>query len=212
MIVDTQNYGPFAPAVGYAGTIMATGGAMFLMWGGKIKNWRPPDKDLPGTAQKMVLLLCGVFMVVEWYLSEPSLAGWMIAAVIVFAVGAVICYLKYDSLIGLYGYKKPVIGKNNKVEETLILGGRKLRPEAEEKCKEFGVKEQKLLEGAAFEVELLWDRNDLQWVRTRVLLFFILLLVMGTSALTTASFATQVILTKRAAVSVIHKDDAPGLR
>jgi hypothetical protein len=43
-------------------------------------------------------------------------------------------------------------------------------------------------------------------------LFFILTLVLGTSALTRASFATQVPLTKQAAARVIRAADAPSLR
>jgi hypothetical protein len=212
ILLDAKDYGPFAPVVGYAGAIMATGGAIFTLWAGKMKTWRPPNRDLPGTAQKFVLLLCGVFMVVEWYFAEPRRSGWMIGGIVVLAILAVVCYMAYDSIIGTYGYRKPVPGRNGAVDETLILGGKELRPEANEKRRSLGVSSQKLLEGAAFDVDLLWDRQSLQWVRTRALSYFILLLVLGTSALTMASFATQVILTQRAARSVIDRSEAPGLK
>jgi hypothetical protein len=212
MLANPPDYGPFAPAVGYAGAIMATGSAIFALWGGKAKTWRPPDKDLPGTAQKFVLLLCAVFMVVEWYFAEPDNAHWMIAGVIVAAILAFVFYLMYSSIVAVYGYKKPVLKDNNKVEETLILGGRVLRPEAEEKRKQFGIETQALLEGALYNVDLLWDRPNLQWVRTRALVYFVVMLVLGTSALTTAGFSVQVILTKRAASSVVHNYEAPGLK
>src|SRR5712692_2251918 len=71
MLASTSDYGPFAPAVGYAGAIMAAGAALFLMWGGRMQKWRPPDEDLPGTAQALVLLLCGVGMVLQWYCAVP---------------------------------------------------------------------------------------------------------------------------------------------
>jgi hypothetical protein len=212
ILLDAKDYGPFAPVVGYAGAITATGAAIFTLWAGKMKTWRPPNRDMPGTAQKFVLLLCGVFMVVEWYFAEPTRSAWMIGGIIVLAILAVVCYMAYDSIIGTYGYKKPVPGKNGTIEETLILGGKELRPEADEKRKSLRVSPQKLLEGAAFDVDLLWDRQNLQWVRTRALSYFILLLVLGTSALTMASFAAQVILTQRAARSVIDKNEAPGLK
>lgn len=54
MVSSASDYGPFAPVVGYAGTIMAAGATLFLMWGGKMEKWRPPDDDLPGTAQTLV--------------------------------------------------------------------------------------------------------------------------------------------------------------
>jgi hypothetical protein len=213
MLLATSDYGPFAPVVGYAGAIMAAGSAIFVLWGGRMKRWRPPNKDLPGTAQSFVLLLCGVLMVVEFFFAEPSLVRWMIGAVVVIALGSVLCYFKYDELIGLYGYQKPVHGNGGKVEKELIFGGRKLRPEAEKIRKTKHITDnQILLEGAAYNVGELWDRNELSWVRKRVLGYFISMLVLGTSALTMAGFTTQVILTKRAATSVINRDDAPGLK
>lgn len=212
MLAAPPDYGPFAPAVGYAGAIVATGGATFALWGGKARTWRPPDKDLPGTAQKFVLLFCGVFMVVEWYFAHPAYVPWMVISVVVIAVLAFIFYLMYSSLIGAYGFRKPVPAKNHRYDEALILGGKKLRPQAEEKQKQLGIDTQALLEGAAYNVDLLWDRPNLQWVRSRALVYFVVMLVLGTSALTTASFSVQVILTQKAASSILHKDQAPGLK
>ena len=213
MIANTPDYGPFAPAVGYAGAIMATGAAIFTLWGGKSKSWRPPDKNLPGTAQKFVLLICGVFMVVEWYFAEPDNARWMIAGVVVASILAFVFYLMYSSLIGTYGYRINLTGKCDPQKDPLILGGRTLRPEAVETGRQNGITDtQILLEGAAYNVDRLWDRPNLQWVQTRALVYFVVMLVLGTSALTTASFSVQVILTKKAASSIIHKDDAPGLK
>ena len=92
-----------------------------------------------------------------------------------------------------------------------ILGGRDLLPDAAKKCRQHGVDIQALLEGAA-SPDQLWSRESRHWVKQRVLLFFILTLVLGTSALTGASFATQVLLTETAAASVIRSSDAPGLK
>jgi hypothetical protein len=206
------DYGPFAPLVGYAGAIMATGGAIFALWGGKAKTWRPPDKDLPGTAQRFVLMLCAVFMVVEWYFSEPANIKWMIGSVVVFAVFAFIFYLMYSSLIGSFGYMKPIPKAGGQHETTLLLGGRTLKAEAQDKLKRYRLDPQGLLEGAAYNVDLLWDRHSLQWVRTRALVYFVCMLVFGTSALTMASFSAQVILTEKAASSVIQTKDATGLK
>ncbi len=205
-----SQYGPFASLVGYGGAIMAAGSAMYAMWGGKMKTWRPPSEDLPGAAQKIVLLICGVFMVVEWYFAEPSRTGWMIGAVTLMSLSCAGSFLAYNGLIQTYSFSKPNVVGNGKIETEKILGGRELRPEAETKRRERGIETQELLEGAAYKVDRLWDRPSLRWVKTRVLLLFMLTLVFGTSALTTASFLTQVILTERSPASVIHKDSAPG--
>ena len=96
--------GPFAPVVGYAGAIMAAGAALFLLWGGKMQKWRPPDEDLPGTAQAVVLLLCGVGMVLQWYFAVPDAIAWFLAGVAILAIGSVLCFLRYSGLLGIYTY------------------------------------------------------------------------------------------------------------
>jgi len=191
---------------------MAAGGALFLMWGGKMEKWRPPDEDLPGTGQTFVLLLCGVGMVLQWYFAAPGAVGWLLGAVAFFAAGSVGCFLRYSGLLGTYVYIKKEATGPKKTRDVRILGGRELLPNAEKKRKKLNVDVQTLLEGAAYKADLLWSREARQWVKQRVLLFFILTLVLGTSALTGASFATQVLLTRKAAASVIRAADAPSLQ
>jgi len=212
MFVSASDYGPFAPVVGYAGVIMAAGGALFLMWGGKMEKWRPPDEDLPGTGQAIVLLLGGVGMVLQWYFATPGVIGWFLGGVAVLALACVACFLRYSGLLGTYVYIKKESTGPKSTRDVRILGGHELLPEAEEKRQKLGVDTQTLLEGAAYKADLLWSRPARQWVKQRVLLFFILTLLLGTSALTGASFATQVLLTKKAAASVIRTKDAPALR
>lgn len=211
MLAALSEYGPFAPVVGYAGAIMATGAALFLMWGGRMKKWRPPDEDLPGTAQALVLLLCGVGMVLQWYFAAPVTIARFLAVVAMLAIACVVCFLKYTGLLGTYVYLKKVATGPTSTRFVRILGGRHLRPEAEETRKRLGVDIQSLLEGASYNPDLLWSREARRWVKQRVLLLFILTLLLGTSALTGASFATQVLLTNKAASSVIRTVDAPGV-
>lgn len=212
MSSSPSDYGPFAPVVGYAGAIMAAGAALFLMWGGKMKKWRPPDEDLPGTGQKLVLLLCGVGMVLQWYFATPETIAWLLGTVAFLAVASLVCFMHYNGLLGTYIYVKKEATGPDSTRDVRILGGRELLPEAEKKRKKLGIDIQTLLEGAAYKADLLWSRETRQWVKQRVLLFFILTLVLGTSALTGASFATQVLLTKQAAASVVRTSDAPALR
>jgi hypothetical protein len=212
MLESASNYGPFAPVIGYAGAIMAAGAALFLMWGGKMQKWRPPDEDLPGTAQALVLLLCGVGMVLQWYFAVPDAIAWFLVAVAILAVASLVCFLRYSGLLGTHIYIKKIAISKKSIREVRILGGRNLLPDAEKKLSANGIDIQTLLEGAAYNADLLWSREARQWVKQRVLLFFILTLVLGTSALTGASFATQVLLTKKAAASVIRTTEAPALR
>lgn len=211
MLESVSDYGPFAPVVGYAGAVMAAGAALLAIWSGKMEKWRPPDEDLPGTAQKFVLLLCGVGMVVQWYFAVPDVIDWFLGVVVILTVATILCFLRYSGLLGIYIYVKKVATSQNSTCDVRILGGRNLLPEAEKIRTKKKIDIQTLLEGAAYNVDKLWSREARDWVKQRVLLFFILTLVFGTSALTGASFAVQVLLTKKAAASVIHTTDAPAL-
>jgi len=212
MLGSVSDYGPFAPVVGYGGAIMAAGGALFLLWAGKMQKWRPPDEDLPGTAQALVLLLCGVGMVLQWYSAVPERIGWFLAATGILAISCVVSFLRYSGLLGTHIYIKKIVIGPRSTRDVRILGGRELLPEAAKKLKKLGVDVQTLLEGAAYNPDLLWSREARQWVKQRILTFFILTLVLGTAALTGASFATQVLLSKKAAASVIHEAAAPSLQ
>lgn len=212
MLMIAADYGPFGPVVGYGGAIMATGAAIFALWGGRMKKWRPPDENLQGGAQAIVLLLCGVGMVLMWYFATPANLRWLIIAMGALLVLTVLCFLRYSGLLGLYRYVKRVVTSPTTTLDDYLLGGRELLPEAEAKRKKLKIDTQALLEGAAYKPDLLWSRESRQWVKNRVLTFFILTLVLGTAALTAASFATQVLLTQKAAASVIRTDEAPGLQ
>jgi hypothetical protein len=211
MIAANSDYGPFAPVVGYAGTIMVAAGALFTIWGGKMEKWRPPDEDLPGTARSVVLLLCGVGMVLQWFFASPDAIGWFLAVVVALAIACMACFLRYTGLLSTYIFKKRVVTGPNATREDRILGGRELLADAREKQKAHRIDVQTLLEGAAYNPDLLWSRESRRWVKQKVLTSFIMTLVFGTSALTGASFATQVMLTKEAAANVIDNSNAPAL-
>lgn len=208
-MVAVSEFGPFAPVVGYAAAIMATGGALFLMWGGKMEKWRPPDEDLPGAAQAVVLLLCGVGMVLQWYFATPVRLTWSLGAVAVLAVACVVFFLRYAGLLGTFVFIKKVPTGPHSTRDVRILGGRRLLPAAEETRRERGVDIQTLFEGSGHNPDRLWSREDRQRVKQRVLLYFILTLLLGTSALAGAGFAAQVILNGEAAARALRGPGPP---
>jgi len=212
MLMFASDFGPFGPVVGYGSAIMATGAALFALWAGRMKKWRPPDEDLPGGARSIVLLLCGVGMVLQWYFAAPGNLRWFIVTIPVLLILTVICFLRYSGLLGVYRYVKKVVTSESSTRDDYVLGGRDLLPEAEAARKKAKIDVQTLFEGSGQNPDRLWSRESRQWVKTRVLTFFILTLVLGTSALTAGSFAVQVLLTQRAAASVIRSDESPGLK
>lgn len=205
-------YGPFTPLVDYVGAIVATGFMLLLMWSGRMKKWLPPDEDLPGTAKKIVLLLCSVGVVFLWRFAAPSTIDYFLAIVLFLTLGCLLCFLRYTGLLGTYVFHKRVASGTNSTRDERILGGRELLPEAEKKRQEHGIDIQSLLEGAAYNPDLLWSREARQSVKQTVLFFFILTLFLGTSALTGAGLAVQVLLTKQEAQSVTNPNDAVGLK
>ena len=207
-----RDCGPFAPVVGYGVAITNSAAALLFAWGGKSKKWLPPEEDLPGTARSIVLLLCGVLMLVLWYFATPSNFHLFLWVAPVLAVLYLLCYLSYNGMIGTYVYIKRVATGPNSTRDIRILGGRKLLPEAEKKRKKEGVDIQTLFEGAEYKPDLLWAREEREWVKKRVLALFILTLFLGTSALTGAGFAAQVFLSGKPAASIIRATDAPGLQ
>jgi len=211
MLISASDYGPFGPVVGYGGAIMATGGALLTLFAGKMKKWRPPDEDLPGGAQAIVLLLCGVGMVLQWYFAAPGALKWFVLLIAAMLLLTLLCFLRYSGLLGTYRYYAEVVTSPRKTVKVPILGGRELLPEAEKKRRKLHVDTQTLFEGAEYKPDLLWSKESRQWVKQRVLIFFIFTLVLGTSALTAASFSVQVLLTQKAAASVIRTEESPGL-
>src|SRR5438552_3648513 len=133
MFASASDYGPFAPVVGYAGAIITAAVAIIFVWARPMKKWRPPDEDLPGTAQRLVLLLCGVGMVLQWYLATPNSIVWFLAGVGVLAVLTLLCFLKYSGLLGTYAYIKKIPTSSRSTQDVRILGGKELLPEAEAK-------------------------------------------------------------------------------
>jgi hypothetical protein len=197
--MTVANYGPFAHAIGYAGAIMASSSALFALWGGKMDKWRPPEEDLPGTAQKAALLLCGVGIVFQWYLAAPER---IIPFFIAIAIEALICVfglLKYSRMIGTFIYSVEIVTGPDSVRRARILGGTELLPEAEAIRMNNRIDIQALLRGAAYNPDLLWSRQSRAGIKQSVLALFVVILVSGTSALTGASLAVQVLITKKAA-------------
>lgn len=211
MTAEISDYGPFAPLVGYASAIFATGSAIFFLWAGRTKKLRPPDEALPGMALKYVLLLCGIGMVVQWFMAAPNAILGMVIETAVLASIAFVCFLIYSALLRSHIYTKETDNGNGSSVRVPILGGLKLLPKAEKQLKNRQIDIQTLFEGAMYKEDLLWSRGSRAIVQTLVLLFFVLMLVFGTSSLTGAGFITQVLLTKKAAASVIRSDNAPGL-
>src|SRR5687768_9237152 len=104
LLLAPSDFGPFGPAVGYAGAIVATAGALLTLFAGKMKKWRPPDEDLPGGAQAIVLLLCGVGMVLQWYFATPGTLRWFMLTIPLFLVMTVFGFMKYSGLLGTFRY------------------------------------------------------------------------------------------------------------
>ena len=139
MLDTPSEYGPFAPLVGYTSAIMATSGVLVTMWAGKMEKWRPPDENLPKATQSIVLLLCGVGMVLQWYFADPADLAPFLGVVAFTMLATPICYFRYSRLLGLYEYVKEVPTTSKSTRSVRILGGRSLLPAAQKLLREKAV-------------------------------------------------------------------------
>lgn len=104
------------------------------------------------------------------YLATPQAVPWLVGAAVLLAVGCALSLFEYSTLIGAHVHVKEEVVDKRTTREIRVLGGRELLPEAAQACRDLGRGPSDLLQG----------------------------LVLGTSALTGASFATRVVLTKKA--------------
>lgn len=204
------DYGPFGPVVGYGAAIIAAVSALSLTWQGRLAKWKPPEEDLPNVAQKVVLMLCGVGMVVVWYFAEPKTVPILLFVGVALGLVCFGSFLIYSGMIGRYSFVKQVAVSPKKTPDVKILGGRDLLPSAVQTMKKNGITSvQDLFEGAAYDPDKLWSRESRQWVKTRIVALFVVVLFSGTLALTAIGFVTQVALTGKPVATIIRTSDAP---
>lgn len=203
--------GPFGPVVGYVGAIAAATAAIGVTWRGKLKDWKPPEEDLPNTAQKVVLLLACIGMVTVWFYIEPANADRFLIISIGAGLVALFGFIFYLQALKNHSYHKVVAIDAAKTATVKILGGDELLKEAEKAMRGKNLTVQDYLEGVAYDPDRVWTRASRAKVTTIVVSLFILVLLTGTLAMSTLGFVVQVKLTGKPAAAVINREHAPGL-
>lgn len=174
-----QDYGPLKEVVSLAGSIVAAGGAIRLAWRGRA-NWEPSEEDIPAGAQKVGGLIGAVLialMFVNW--SNEDDAGKLVTTALV-ALGLTLGFLiLYGCLVGMQTYE--VVGAEGTSKR--IIGGFWLTKKARKIKAERQVGVQRLLEGAAYEIDEVWSRPSRQLAKTSFVLGYLGLTIAGTIAL-----------------------------
>ena len=178
-MLAAQDYGPLKEVVSLAGSIIAAGAAIGLAWRGRA-NWEPSEEDVPAGAQKVGGLIGAVLIALifaNW--SNEDDAGKLVTTALV-ALGLTLVFLVlYGCLVGMQTYK--FIEADGTPER--IIGGFWLTKKARKIKAERQLDVQRLLEGAAYEIDKVWSRPSRQLAKTSFVLAYLGLTTSGTIAL-----------------------------
>lgn len=182
------DYGPLQDIVSGAGFALAATGSIYQMVVGRAK-WEPPYQALPSLPRRATATVSAVLIVVLWFLTNgrESKPGWLLPLVIVLALlflGAAITYFR---LYSRYTYPVPVAIGPREVKWERIVAGSELTEESAEHLRKKRVRSEKeLLEGAAYDVDLVWTRKSRLRIQTHLLSLYLLVTIAGILALASA--------------------------
>lgn len=182
-MLATETYGPLKDIVGSAGAIISAGGAITLSWRGRF-NWEPSEQDIPAGARKVGGLVASVLIALMWATWRNQSAIPKLEAVALTTLGLTVVFLVlYGFLVGLDTYNVELVDGSNK----RIVGGFWLTAKARKSKSKSGVTTQVLLEGAAYDPDILWSRFSRQVAKGSFILAYLGLTICGTLALAAAA-------------------------
>ena len=182
MIGAAKDYGPLKDIVALAGSIMAAGAAIALAFRGRAR-WEPSEQDIQAGAQKVGALVASVLIALMWVAwRDGKHNGTLVTVALVLLGATLLSLLLYGYLVGAQTYDVVTQDGTKKV-----IGGFWLTAEAKEQRKARNLTIQRLLEGAAYDVDKLWSRPSRQLAKSSFLLGYLGLTICGTVALAAAA-------------------------
>ena len=210
-VLNIEQYGFLGPIVGIAGVLLAAATAITFGWTGAMKNWKPPTDVLPEVLSKMVTMVSALTMFFAWILARPNNEAAYIGAVGWLGGVAVIAFLAYVGLRQYCGrFRRPLITGNQPSGEVVVWGGFWLTRQARQAVNS-GETVEAFLAGNNYKKETVWPPGSLTLSAMFSALVILTAVVSGTSALSTAATATQVVLTKKPAREIFGASQVPGL-
>lgn len=200
-----EKYGPFATIMALAICAVAFVLALMFVFKAKYSGWRPPDQGLPGrlfTAVIVVLAACGYLIFTEITPTNRRLFMVLgIALVISFALLIPI----YQRMVNVYFFEKPAkvekdpaTGDQVVTEWRVVVGGRRILPEAQKAMAKHKIKVREFYKGTGpqtYDEDQIWDVNDRQSVQMLMSYILLGILCFGMAGITLVLFSTQVYIT-----------------
>ena len=179
-----QDLGSFASLVNAGGSIVAMGAALGLTWRGRTK-WEPSEEDLPRGVQKVSGLIAALVVATLWvsYHRQPQEIGWK--PPIILGALSFFFLLVYSFLISNQTFEIELVRDGNS-EAAKVIGGFWMTTRAHTLVGE-GRTRQDVLEGAAYNLDLVWPRPSRSLAKISFLVGYAGLVVCGTVALAAAS-------------------------
>ncbi|SRR6266446_1265069 len=180
------DYGVLTGLVGGIGALIAASTAIMLSFKGRQK-WEPSEEDIPKGPVKVVgtLTAVGVGLLYYWASQLRYNENTYFWITIVCAFSLVLGFLAYVILITVYTYERQIVVEGE-MKEDKIIGGFWLTSQAREVQQQYPETKnniQRLLQGAAFNVDDVWPRVSRALAKVFFLLAYFTIIIGGCLAL-----------------------------
>jgi len=183
-----NEYGPLAGLVASVAAILAAGGAITLAW---VRNatWAPPEEDVPNAPARVASLLTTIAVAGLWFETGKSLSARELEIIAAFTGGLTFFFLLlYTLMMGVYIFEKRMANEHGQVESRRTVGGFWLTPHGREGLKS-ALTAQRLLEGAAYQNDLVWSRYSRSLVKMVLIVAFTGLIFCGSTAISSIALS-----------------------
>lgn len=182
MMLAAADYGPLKDVVASAGAIMAAGGAILLAFKHRA-NWEPSEQDIPSGAQRVGALIASVVIALMWagWRSKPHIHTLNVVTIVMLGL-TVIFLIGYGYLVAVQTYQ---VVKTSGTQR--VIGGFWLTAQARQSKADHNVTTQALLEGAAYDRDLVWSRSSRALAKAAFQLGYMGLTICGTVAVAAAA-------------------------
>lgn len=180
----SENFGILTGLVDDVGALMAAGLAISLAFKGR-NSWEPSEEDIPNGPARIAGSLTAVAVGYLWFQSEKLFEEGLFSSILFIAMPCVvISFLIYIVLITVFTFDKVTAVSDKDCKTEKIIGGLWLSGPARDGLREKNATVQHLLEGAAYDSDLIWPRFSRALSKVFFVSAYLALIVSGSVMLT----------------------------
>ena len=204
-----SNYGLLTGLVDDIGALIAAAGAIILAFRGR-NRWEPCEEDIPKGPAKISGSLTAAGIAYLWYRSETLFdAGIFFSVLLYCAIGVVVGFLTYVMLITVFTFDRAIAVSTTEIRTEKIIGGFWLHKLARQEMRnrDGAPTTQKLLEGAAYDVDKVWPRFARGLAKISFILAYLLVIISGSLLLTSGAIILDKLPAQDEHVSLVFFKD-----